>query len=72
MVADFADGDAGGRAWFAGDQAHAGDGDVVAGGLGGVHHGVGGADDGLHGVAVLGEGGEAEAAGEREGEALRR
>src|ERR1019366_8238522 len=41
-------------------------------GLGGVHLGVGGSDDGLHAVAILGEGGEAEASGQREVEARAR
>ena len=48
------------------------DGDGVAGGvLYFVHHGVGGAEDGGDGVCVVGEDGQAEAAGDVEGETLR-
>src|SRR5208283_1642530 len=62
---------AGGNGWLgAGEQAEAGDGDVVAGGFGLVHHGVGGTDDGGNAVSVLGEGGQTKAAGESEEETL--
>ena len=47
------------------------DGEVVAGGVFDfVHHGVGGAQDGVHGVGVGWEGGEAEGAGDVEGKLL--
>src|ERR1017187_8947671 len=46
------------------------DGGVIAGGLGVVHHGVGGTDNGLNAAAVLGEGSQAEGAGERQRESL--
>lgn len=51
------------------DQSMAGHGDVVAGGvLGFVHHRVGRAQDVVNGVAILREGGEAEAGEDAEGE----